>query len=296
MMKSKKKPELTSSMDIDEPCILESHFSGNCLTGAAGSEDVLVEPDLRGFIDTHIHTAPDVKPRLLNDLEAAEDAKLNGMGAIVLKSHLEPTAGRARIAETATGFRVLGGICLNRSVGGLNIDAVKTSASMGGRMVWLPTTSYPETSMDEEKLEAIINLICEEDMVLATGHLQVPDIFRVIDMARSAGTKRILVNHPLTRVVCASVQEQKEMSRHAYLEHCFVACMEGHDCLDPGVIASAVKTVGSSRCIMATDFGQAHNPLPSQGLKLFVKIMIEQGLSMEDVHTMCIENPSKLLF
>ena len=276
------------------PC-LGFEDSDNCLTDAESFEDVLTSFDLRGFIDTHIHTAPDVKPRLLNDIEAAEDAQLNGMGAIVLKSHLEPTAGRAGIAEKATGFRVFGGVCLNKSVGGLNLDAVKTSARMGGKMVWLPTLSYTETFMDWEKLESIINTICEEDMVLATGHLKPQDIFHVIDMAGSAGLKRVLVNHPMTGVVGASLDEQKEMSRYAYLEHCFVACMPEHDCLAPAAIAEAVRHVGSSRCVMATDFGQKHNPAPSTGMRIFVKNMLEQGLSMEDVHTMCIKNPSKLL-
>jgi len=38
-----------------------------------------VEPSknsiLNGFIDTHIHTKPDIKPRLLDDYEAALAAK-----------------------------------------------------------------------------------------------------------------------------------------------------------------------------------------------------------------------------
>lgn len=293
--------KLEFGVTLEKTCNAESGLSlgfedsENCLTDAESFEDVLSSFDLRGFIDTHIHTAPDVKPRLLNDIEAAEDAQVNGMRAIVLKSHLEPTAGRAGIAEKSTGFRVLGGVCLNSSVGGLNLDAVKTSARMGGKIVWLPTVSYTETFLDWEKLESIINTICEEDMVLATGHLKPHDIFRVIDMAGSAGLKRVLVNHPMTGVVGASLDEQKEMSRHAYLEHCFVACMPEHDCLDPAAIAEAMRHVGSSRCIMATDFGQKHNPSPSTGMKMFVKNMLEQGLYMEDVHTMCIKNPSKLL-
>ncbi|MCE7697972.1 MAG: DUF6282 family protein [Methanobacterium paludis] len=133
-------------------------------------------------------------------------------------------------------------------------------------------------------------------MVLATGHLKADDIFFVMDTARSIGVDRLLVNHPLTCVVGASLDEQKEMSRYAYLEHCFVACMPGHDELDPTVIADAIKEVGPSRCIMATDFGQAHNPTPAQGMRMFVNSMLDHGISMKDVRTMCIENPSKLLF
>ena len=265
------------------------------------SINVSCEEDLiKGFIDTHIHTAPDVKPRLLNDVEAAISASIEGMQAIVIKSHLESTSGRAEIAKAVTGFKVFGGVCLNKSVGGLNGEAVKTAASLGGKFVWLPTVSYSSMKLDDggnvEKLEEIINLTAEHNMVLATGHLKACDIFSIIDMARSIGLDRLVVNHPMTDVVGAGVDEQKEMSRHAYMEHCFVACMPGHDELNPAAIADAIKEVSPSRCIMATDFGQAHNPTPVQGMRMFVSAMFDHGISAKEIRTMCIENPSKLLF
>ena len=50
---------------------------------------------LEGSIDIHIHSAPDVYPRLLNDVELALSAKENGMRAILVKNHYFETAGRA---------------------------------------------------------------------------------------------------------------------------------------------------------------------------------------------------------
>ncbi|MDK2875005.1 MAG: hypothetical protein PWP13_881, partial [Methanothermobacter sp.] len=55
------------------------------------SEDI----ELSGLVDTHVHTAPDVKERIMNDLELAHAALDEGMEAVVIKSHTEPTAGRA---------------------------------------------------------------------------------------------------------------------------------------------------------------------------------------------------------
>lgn len=51
--------------------------------------------DLAGFIDTHIHTSPDTRPRITSDVEAGIQARKAGMEAIVIKSHLEPTSARA---------------------------------------------------------------------------------------------------------------------------------------------------------------------------------------------------------
>ncbi len=249
---------------------------------------------IEGFIDTHVHTAPDIKPRVLNDIGAAIDAKNEKMRAIVIKSHVESTASRAQIAGEVSGFKVVGGICLNLSIGGLNLEAVKITAALGGKVVWFPTISAPHISINYENTESILNIIAEKDLVLATGHLKPDDIFLLLDYAKSLKIKKIIVNHPLTGVVGASIDEQKEMSRYAYLEHCFVVCMEKHDNLDPKIMADVIKETGPERCIMATDFGQAHNPVPVEGMKMFVNSMLGFGIKKTDINKMCAENPSKL--
>ncbi|MGB9978600.1 DUF6282 family protein [Methanobacterium sp.] len=249
---------------------------------------------LEGFIDTHVHTAPDIKPRVLNDIEAAYESKQHKMQAIVIKSHVESTAGRAKIAEKISEFKVIGGVCLNSSVGGLNPDTVKVTAELGGKIVWFPTISASQISITYENTESILNIIAKKELVLATGHLKPEDIFSLLDYAKSLKVKKIIINHPLTGVVGATIDEQKEMSRYAYLEHCFVACMEKHDNLDPNVIADAIKEIGPERCIMATDFGQAHNPVPVEGMKMFINSMIEYGIKKNCINKMCIQNPSKL--
>jgi hypothetical protein len=258
-------------------------------------EFVMKKYPLKGFTDTHIHTSPDIKPRLETDIEAAVSAKAEEMGSIVIKSHYEPTSGRANIASEVTDFPVYGGVVLNNSVGGLNVDAVKSSALIGGKFVWFPTVSYPTINIDWSHVEDILNIIKEYQMVLATGHLKSHDIFHLLDMAKSLGIWRIIVNHPLTKVVSASLDEQIEMSAHAYLEHCFVGCMEKHDNLDPVLIRDSIKKVGADRCLMATDFGQIHNPSPVNGMKMFINSMLHEGISIDEIHLMCKDNPQKLI-
>jgi hypothetical protein len=252
------------------------------------------ENSIDGFIDTHIHTAPDIKSRILNDIEATIEAKNEGMHAIVLKSHVESTASRAKIAEEISGLNVIGGVCLNLSVGGLNPEAVKVTAALGGKIVWFPTISAPNIDINHGNTEEILSIIAENDLILGTGHLKPDKIFSLLDQAKSININKIIINHPLTGVVGASVDEQKEMSKHAYLEHCFVACMEKHDNLDPKIIADAIKEIGPRRCIMATDFGQSHNPIPTEGMKMFVNSMKEYGINKTDINKMCTLNPSRL--
>lgn len=251
---------------------------------------------LEHFSDIHIHTGPDVKPRLLTDVEAAFDAKKEMMHSITIKCHCEPTSGRARIASLVTRFPVFGGVVLNEEVGGINPKVVETSARLGGKFIWFPTVSYSTLEIDWGSVEDVLHIVKEYNMVVATGHLKPDEIFKVIDLAHSMGIWRIVVNHPLTGVVGANVDEQIEMSRKAYLEHCFVACMEKHDGLDPKIISESIKRIGADRCIMATDFGQKHNQSPVMGMKMFIKAMIDNGISYSDVNTMCVKNPQKIIY
>src|ERR671919_1753372 len=98
---------------------------------------------LRGAIDIHVHSAPDDRPRSLNSIEAAREARDRGMRAIVIKNHYESTAGQAFLVRTLVpGIDVFGGIDLNLTVGGINPAAVEhmTRVTGGwGRVVWMPT-------------------------------------------------------------------------------------------------------------------------------------------------------------
>lgn len=251
---------------------------------------------LNGFIDTHIHTNPDIKPRLLDDHEAALAAKNHGMKAIVIKSHVESTVSRAYLTQKLTGLPTFGGITLNSTTGGLNPEIVRTTSMMGGKFIWLPTIHHNEIKLEAEPLEEILDIIAENRMVLGTGHLHPDEIFQVLDACRSKGIKKILINHPLTEVVGASVDQQKEMARHAYLEHCWVATMPQHGQLNSKIIVKAIKEVGPSSCILATDLGQTHNPPPVRGMEMMVETLLSLGISWREIQIMCRDNSQKLLF
>jgi hypothetical protein len=98
---------------------------------------------LRGAIDLHCHSGPDIVPRSVNDIELAQLARAAGLRAVVIKSHHTPTAARAQLASIAVpGIEVFGGIALNHAVGGLNAEAVRRMSEMDGhrgKFVWLPT-------------------------------------------------------------------------------------------------------------------------------------------------------------
>jgi Family of unknown function (DUF6282) len=107
---------------------------------------------VRGAYDTHIHVAPDVVPRIVDDVTLARRFLELGMDGFVLKSHYTATAERARVVCAAVpGIRALGAIVLNRAVGGMNPLAVEVAAREGARTVWLPTVDAVNESHERDR-------------------------------------------------------------------------------------------------------------------------------------------------
>ncbi len=281
---------------------------------------------LEGAIDLHIHSAPDVYPRIQNDVELAIQAKEIGMRAIVVKNHFFPTVAQSQIATDVTGFPVYGGVALNLSVGGLNPQAVEFSLKMGAKIVWLPTLharkflqhlSHVKTlagelggdiegiyllEEDDEtlkpELQKIFSLIAKWDAVLATGHVTLKETKIAVKAAAAAGVKKIIVTHPLASFVNYSHQEMKEMIDlgATYLEHVYndTTRQVGHP-IERSCIYEAVKGIGAKYCILSTDAGQWLNPVPSQQMGIYIKDMLDLGASPADIRTMVSTNPAKAL-
>ena len=99
---------------------------------------------VRGAYDLHVHVAPDVPERRIDDVALAHRCAEVGLAGFGLKSHYTSTAERARIVSAAVpGVRAIGTITLNWAVGGMNPLAVEIAAREGARIVWMPTVDSP---------------------------------------------------------------------------------------------------------------------------------------------------------
>jgi hypothetical protein len=284
---------------------------------------------LRGTIDLHIHAAPDIVPRLLDDFALARAARDAGMAAIVLKSHHMLTADRAQVAQKAfPELKIFGGLALNLpACGGLNSEAVKVAIRMGAKIIWLPTLSAanhiqrtktrvtgnlgvmsqgfkPEPvvvvgdgGIVRSELAEILQLIAEADIILATGHLSVPEIKAVVDAAAAAGVQKILINHPELWLIGMSAEDQRALAaKGALMEVCARSVTApGHGDASPKLLAEQIKAVGATHVVMATDFGQVDSPPAPEGLAWYISQMLECGIPATDIERMTKENPSRLL-
>ena len=280
---------------------------------------------LEGSIDIHIHAAPDIYPRILNVMELARHAKENGMRALLVKNHFVITAGQASMASDEVDFPVFGGIALNLPVGGLNIHAVDMALKLGAKQVWLPTLHArkfvqhkshvahlaggiredvegiyllnDDGSLKEELLP-IFELIAENDAILGTGHVSVEEAKVVVREATKRGVKRILVTHPLASFCSYRVEDMKEMLDlgATYLEHTYndVTRQVSHP-IKLEDLYNGIKAMGPKHCIMSTDAGQWLNPVPTQQMGIYIKDMLDFGISERDIRTMVSDNPAQIL-
>jgi len=130
------RPEMTGALhlgcahDAQVPYAKRREFlkMGVAIAGAAGLATVIdprevfgqvrvfpppppaVSP-IAGLMDTHVHAAPDVFGRSVDDEEVAILYKERGLEALVLKNHVVSTADRAWFARKhVAGLKVFGGI------------------------------------------------------------------------------------------------------------------------------------------------------------------------------------------
>lgn len=284
----------------------------------------------QGIIDTHVHTAPDVVPRLMDDLEIARGADQAGYRAVVLKSHHTVTAARATIAEQhTTDTRVFGGVVLNlHSTGGINRYAVEAALALGAKVVWLPTfTSANQirygrevgiasgnlralgtidgdgirvTGDDDVPLPAVcevLDLVAAAGATLATGHVSPAEIMRVVPEARRRGVGNVIVTHPELRCVGLGIADQLQLAAlgGVWFERVLAVTLPTSDDVPLTDIAEATRTVGIGSTIMATDFGQAHNVSPILGLQQYIDGMRRLGFSQDDLEAMTAVNPAAAL-
>lgn len=271
-----------------------------------------------GAIDLHCHHGPDPhRARSVDAAEAVSEAEAMGLGAVVLKSHAYPTGPVAMLMQkTVERLRVFGGICCDHEVGGLNPAAVEVALRTGAKIVWMPTFS---SVVDRRKLkleapgipvvdgagrlvpavEEILRLVRQYGAVVATGHVDLAELFAVVDGARAAGVP-VLMTHALETQVGADhtlghVEALAE--RGAVIEFTYLTCMPGGFAAthDPKTFASAMMRIGPERVVMSTDFGQAKSPHPAEGMRMFIDEMLGQGVPAPALEVMARRNAARLL-
>lgn len=288
---------------------------------------------VRGAFDTHVHSAPDVVPRRIDDLQLAQRMNEVGLAGYVIKSHYVPTSARARLANAAVGgARVIGSVTLNAVCGGMSAMAVELAAREGGRFVWMPTVDSENeqknmgggseasklpvwVKLQQEmralgvRVEAVkvldpagqvlpevrqvLKRIAQHDMVLATGHLERNEIFAVTAAAFEEGVNSVVITHPDFPTQNLSVEDQQALAQQGAYLERCFAV------INKGKISwektcEYIRATGVASNVIATDLGQQAGPPVEDGLAVAADNLLAGGFSEEEVRTMIVTNSRKL--
>lgn len=278
---------------------------------------------MKGVCDMHVHTNPDLRLRAYADFELADAAVRVGARAIVIKTHLGFTVNRAyltnqyvkKVYGENTGFTMYGGVVMNKVIGGINPEAVEKGLKLGAKEIWLPTQSakrhLEKMGQDPAKgielvrdgkvvpeLVDVFKLIRDYDVVLGTAHVSPEEAFVVVEAAKDAGVKKIVITHPEWWVVDMSIDDQIRLVKDydVILERCYAQNMGG------GAYKSnlpdnleLIKAVGYEHVMVDTDGGQTENPHWELALEEYMQYLADHGIPEEHIYHMTRTIPYKLL-
>jgi hypothetical protein len=288
---------------------------------------------VRGGADVHVHIAPDVVERRIDDVGLARRFEELGLAGFVLKSHYTSTAERAAVVRgVVPGIAALGAVVLNRAIGGMNPLAVEIAAREGARVVWMPTTDslaerehlahqpaganlpvwakvqaeFAERGIETEAVSTldeggellaetrlVLEVIAEHQLVLATGHLGRDEVFAIVAAAVEAGVEDVVVTHPDFPAQDFSVDEQLELAGMGAWIERCFTTPHTGKCSWEQWL-EGTRAVGAQRTLLSSDLGQIKNPPVEDGLALMADRLLEAGFSEDEVRTMAVTNTRKI--
>jgi hypothetical protein len=295
-------------------------------TSGSWNAQQLASSLLKDTIDFHVHSAPDVTDRIIDDFELAQMAAKAKMKAVVLKNHVTNTADRAVLAhKIVPDIEVFGGVVLNHSVGGINPQAVETMYRLGngrGKVVWLPTidADYHLKVFHKSgtglkvarqgrllpQTEAVLKAIAKYNLVLGTGHISPEEVHLVVQKARSLGVKKILITHGMADVPGLSISQMQEIAEMGALielvyvnelmgENSAIAAHRNWHRVSIQKMAQAIKIIGAEHFVLSTDLGRSLDPLPIEGYQKFIQGLKLEGITQAEIDVMAKKNPAWLL-
>lgn len=289
---------------------------------------------IKGAYDLHVHSAPDVLPRKMDDIEMAKRIKESSMAGYAIKSHYFCTSERAEMVNRLyPDCDAVGTITLNSSVGGINPTAVEMAARSGAKLVWFPTCDSAHEiahvfdgnpnkklpywaqiiiQMKDAGIQApvinileedgilkkpvldVLDIIARYDMILATGHVSHEEAFALVSEAKNRGVKKIVVTHVDFPTTYYTVEEQK---RFVEMGAVMEHCYTtwATGKVEFEVTKEMIREIGPANCILATDLGQKTALYPDEGLLEFAKRLYDDGFTAEEIRTMAVDNPRALL-
>lgn len=282
---------------------------------------------LDGMFDLHLHAGPDVVVRSGDDLTFALKCKEAGMAGFAVKAMLESTVSRAYyVNKMVEGFRMVGGICLNYAVGGINPAAVDFTLRSGGRVVWMPTghaafharikgelgnwgpknhklynppgakgiSIVDENGNLTPEIKDVVALVKEHNALIGTSHISPEESLKLIRYCVGEGVKVVFTHLGWTpeydlEVGKAAIEAGGMVELTAVTFGGFVHKRPLAECVE------WINTLGPKNLVLSSDTGALRSIMPHEILRSFGINLVQNGISEENLRLMMGTNPLALI-
>ncbi len=280
---------------------------------------------MNSFFDLHVHISPDIVLRKYNLYNINKVLPTTHSG-IVLKSHVYNTVKLANHLRKQ-GYPIYGSLVLNKYIGGLNINTIKTTIKNSYQhepfILYFPTFSYNYWITNLEKkttktfknnifLETIsynghlkknvidiIKLASYHNIPIATGHSNKNEVLLLCEeVEKNNGT--LLLTHPCHPFIGFTINELNiilNSSSNIYIEITLLMLLNKKQSFEN--LYKLLSICNNNKICISSDLGQIDNISPSTGYKWFNDNLNNYFNDIQFSKTLfkklCWLNPMKLL-
>jgi hypothetical protein len=232
------------------------------------------------------------------------------------------------------GIDVFDCLPLNRCVGGVNPFAVDAAIKLGVKKIFMPTVDayghqvmrggagqYDNPALrvagglskiyegvkgiyilDEKdellpEVKECLDLIAKANIIFCVGHLSLKEIWALVKEAPKMGIKKLLLDHPFSKTMQFPVETQVELAEAGcYINQPYAQISPRFHMVSVPDLAEAIRKIGVRRCVISSDTGQVANPPCPESIRIYVRLLLEEGFSPEDIKIMLHENPGWMIY
>lgn len=223
------------------------------------------------------------------------------------------------------GFKYVGGICLNYTVGGINPTATEACLAQGGRIVWMPSghakfhkqvqknfakyglerpiylppNAEGITILDEngeltEETKAVVEVAKYYNALVATSHLSPEEILKLGKFCTQMGVRHILTHLMWTPEY--DLELGKQFIEDGGMVELTGITFGGYvhkrklaECVE------AINVLGAKNLVLSSDTGAVRSMIPSELFRMWSVNLSNAGVSDDDLNLTMKTNPLSLI-
>lgn len=304
--------------------MLAGSMGGRPAQARAAEEVAVPDEMLKGVSDLHVHAAPDVKPRSIDELSFAREAQKAGYRSVMFKSNEWSCHDRVYLIRQALpGFTCFGSLCMNRTHGdSVNVYAAEMAVKTTGnfcKCIWMPTQAaayqhahdklpgkgipvLSDTGKVLPEVVRVMEVCAEADIIFATGHSSPEESLVLAQQAKEVGVGKFVVTHAnshIWKMTRTQIMHVAELG--GFIEYSYITNLWGpgtgvpmNERMSDEEFVEYAKII-PEHSVITTDLGQVDMPHPLDGMRMCIRALLSGGVPQNEIDMMVRATPARLM-